>query len=895
MDAHTETIHTAQPSATAFQPVQILPAGARIGARYEIKRVLGMGGYAVVYAARDLELRTDVALKVLRSDRFSESALTRFRREASVAREAASPSLVRIYDIGGGDADSLFLTMELVDGESLRDRIHRGVLGVDECLRVAVGVLRGLSVLHSLGIVHRDMKPGNILLENNGGVKIADFGLARRFDSDETRATQTETIVGTFEYLAPEQALGLDADARTDLYSFGIVLYEMLTGSVPHQRASSLGTVIAHFSQEAPNVRDSRADVPAWLSLVLRRLLESNARYRYRSADEVLKDIEKQRAPKDLRKRRLKVVSSAMLLLLMAAAGAFGIRAYQLSRFERIVNDGNRGVIALDAAGRALWRKSGMYSGHNAIVARTDAGAPPRIVAIESGDRGVKPELRVFEAQSGKLLETRELPDPAFYFPEFSNQFGGNRLLIDDIDRDGLDDVVFSTVHTPYWPSLGFVYMGHSIVPLFAASGHHGPIAIVDVNGDGRKEVIVAGINNRMGWSVGLGAVDVPVPNAAGTQGIASTPDANHGEDASRDFLWYTILPPNVTIGSACKVDYGRRLISVAYPDGQRFEVGFDGFLVGSHAAPSVDRERERHAAYAEMRIANRASGGRNFADAKPAIQSAVDHARAANDRFLIAWIEQVQARIAVISGDVKGGTALFDRLTRESITPSEVCWEAARAFDGRGDLALAAEWYSRGLSLGTVGLAGRLKYEFAEGAVVALCQLGRWEDAQRVTYVHQRLRPPEGYYSDLLRGYIAWRQTGRPTAVAPSVNNEPDLERYWRLEFRAAEGESPRSVLDAIDSTRRSFSENTPLLDSLRAALLMKLGRNADAYSVARTAMSDALRESESDPITRAHLPIVRERLRRAASAAGRAAEVRASIAADPSVQTRATAAAQR
>src|SRR5262249_55222624 len=147
--------------------IRILDPGTCLDQRYEIRRVLGVGGYAVGYLAFDRELRREGGLKVLRAHRMAPGALKRLRRAAAGARDAASPRLVRIFDIGASDA-AVYLTMEVVEGESLRDRLKRGPLPVDEAVRLAAGILEGLRVLHSLGIVHRDIKPGNILLESGG-------------------------------------------------------------------------------------------------------------------------------------------------------------------------------------------------------------------------------------------------------------------------------------------------------------------------------------------------------------------------------------------------------------------------------------------------------------------------------------------------------------------------------------------------------------------------------------------------------------------------------------------------------------------------------------------------------------------------------------------------------
>src|SRR5688500_10445573 len=231
----TETV---SPETFPAESPRILAAGSEVGARYRIRSVLGMGGSSVVYSVDDRELRRSIALKMIRSDRAGGAALKRFRREVALARSARDERLIGVYDIGESP-EGLYFTMELVAGETLRARLDRGPLEIREVLRIAKEVLGALEALHRLGIVHRDLKPGNVLLTPGGAVKVADFGLARQWDSDESRATQTDGVVGTLEYLSPEQALGNDMDARRDLHPFGVVLFEMLTGRLPLPGRSS--------------------------------------------------------------------------------------------------------------------------------------------------------------------------------------------------------------------------------------------------------------------------------------------------------------------------------------------------------------------------------------------------------------------------------------------------------------------------------------------------------------------------------------------------------------------------------------------------------------------------------------------------------------------------------
>jgi serine/threonine-protein kinase len=201
---------------------------------------------------------------------------------------------VRVYDIGR-TAETIYLTMELVEGETLKARLNAGVLSIEDAQTIAKQILEALEELHRLGIVHRDVKPSNVLLGRDGTVKLADFGLAFRVDGSGTRVTRTDGLVGTVEYLSPEQALGERVDPRSDLYSVGVVLYEMLAGRLPHERESSLGTLLARLGERPPDVRLLRPETPPWLARAVSRLLERRRADRYANATAALSDLESQR------------------------------------------------------------------------------------------------------------------------------------------------------------------------------------------------------------------------------------------------------------------------------------------------------------------------------------------------------------------------------------------------------------------------------------------------------------------------------------------------------------------------------------------------------------------------------------------------------------------------
>lgn len=318
----TETVALCRPRAAAGDD---LPPGTVVAGRFEVQGLLGRGGYGVVYEARDRARGRVVALKVLRADRSSRGAAHRFRREAQLVRHLDHPRLVRVYDTGS-EGDRLYLTMERIRGESLEHRLRRGPLGVAEAVGVAVQLAEALEVLHRAGLVHRDVKPANVLLDTCGQLKLADFGLTRCAGDEAAGVTRAGNAVGTAAYMAPEEALGEPLDARTDLYALGVVLYEMLAGVPPHRGKTPLGTLLAHLQHPAPDVRRARPEVPAWLARVVSRLLARQPRDRHASArslrDDLLAGLVGQRgAPAPL--RRGATIAAALALAGCALAIAF--------------------------------------------------------------------------------------------------------------------------------------------------------------------------------------------------------------------------------------------------------------------------------------------------------------------------------------------------------------------------------------------------------------------------------------------------------------------------------------------------------------------------------------------------------------------------------------------
>jgi eukaryotic-like serine/threonine-protein kinase len=269
-----------------------------LGGRYELDGVVGRGGMAEVYRARDIRLDRVVAVKTLRDDLARDQTFqARFRREAQSAASLNHPSIVAVYDTGedsAGPAHVPYIVMEYVDGRTLRDllRDDRRLLP-ERALEITDGVLRALDYSHRNGIIHRDIKPGNVMLTRNGEVKVMDFGIARAVSDSQATMTQTAQVIGTAQYLSPEQARGERVDSRSDLYSTGCLLYELLTGRPPFLGDSPVAIAYQHV-RENP-VPPSRLDpeIPPWADSIVLKAMAKDPGQRYQSAADMRTDIQR--------------------------------------------------------------------------------------------------------------------------------------------------------------------------------------------------------------------------------------------------------------------------------------------------------------------------------------------------------------------------------------------------------------------------------------------------------------------------------------------------------------------------------------------------------------------------------------------------------------------------
>ena len=282
-----------------------LTSGARLGP-YEIVSPLGAGGMGEVYRARDTRLKREVAIKVL-PPAFSRDGdrLRRFEQEALATAALNHPNILAVFDIGtteiGADQGSPYVVSELLEGETLRERLRGGAIAVRKTLDYALQIAHGLAAAHEKGIIHRDLKPENLFLTKDGRVKILDFGLAKLTQAESgsqtslptlTHATEAGVVMGTAGYMSPEQVRGVAVDARSDIFSFGAILYEMLSGKRAFHGETAADTMSAILREEPPELNETNRNVSPALERMVQHCLEKNPEQRFHSASDIAFDLE---------------------------------------------------------------------------------------------------------------------------------------------------------------------------------------------------------------------------------------------------------------------------------------------------------------------------------------------------------------------------------------------------------------------------------------------------------------------------------------------------------------------------------------------------------------------------------------------------------------------------
>jgi serine/threonine-protein kinase len=272
------------------RPTSSQMIGTVLSGRYKLEAKLGSGGMSTVYLAKDGTLDRAVAVKVMHREMSEQpEQLERFRQEARAVAKLSHPNVVAVID-AGEDGGHPYIVFEYVEGETLKQRIARvGALDTQEALAYAIEIGRGLTVAHARNMVHRDIKPQNVLIDAEGRAKLTDFGISRQLEQDGM--TATGRVLGTTDYVAPEQAMGHPVDPRSDVYSLGVVLYEMLIGQVPFHADSQVGVAMKHVNEELPDVQQRRPEISAAAALVVERATAKDPAERYQEVGEMIDDL----------------------------------------------------------------------------------------------------------------------------------------------------------------------------------------------------------------------------------------------------------------------------------------------------------------------------------------------------------------------------------------------------------------------------------------------------------------------------------------------------------------------------------------------------------------------------------------------------------------------------
>lgn len=326
---------TSQPTATGIYAHMDLAPGTLLAGRFRIEALLGMGGMGVVYRAHDTALDVPVAVKLLRPELATRpDSFERFRQELLLARQVSSPHVVRIHDLAQHEGHWL-ISMDYVDGEGLDRRIDQGPLPLEEALRITRQIALGLQAAHARMVVHRDLKPANVLIDREGNTYISDFGVARSLASSgptlavavavavAVAGTGTGTVVGTPDYLSPEQARGDTVDTRSDLYTLGLIMHEMLTGMPAFQSATAAEAIAQRLVRAPPPVTRERPDLPDWVARLIERLLRPRPAHRLPNAAAVIQAIDRRAMPRDFRPHRRAWLVSVALLTAVGIAGTW--------------------------------------------------------------------------------------------------------------------------------------------------------------------------------------------------------------------------------------------------------------------------------------------------------------------------------------------------------------------------------------------------------------------------------------------------------------------------------------------------------------------------------------------------------------------------------------------
>ncbi|MBK9968480.1 MAG: serine/threonine protein kinase, partial [Holophagales bacterium] len=762
----------------AAPPSVAIPA---FPARFRADRLLGSGGQADVWLAHDLELDQSVAIKLFRPG-LDPVARERLRREVRIGREVSHPRLVRMFELIEV-GDRLGVAMEWVPGGTLADRLKQGPVAIDEAVLVAREILEATAYLHEKGVLHRDVKPSNILVEASGDVRLADFGLARPV-GEGADLTRTSVAVGTPGYMSPEQLRGQKPGPGSDLYGVGLVLFQLLTGRAAFVGSSEFEVARQHVSEAPRNPRELRAECPTWLATYVLRLLEKEPADRYPSAKQALAALEGQRAETSPRARRRRlaalvgvaaVLGAAVVVTRLATTRVAGATAV------RVAAAGNR-LFGTARDGREVF--SHRFGSPVAQVLEVDFGqyggavsvatAVPR--ALSGPDRFLPSEIAAVD-RKGRVLFRANVEDLIlswdFDFPKSVQPL----VHAFDLSGDGVPELVIVANQRTFYPAVVLVYWPEvrRWEPVIWSEGH-----VYEIHGEHREgagRLFYHAAANKLGWLGLAGSVRVGVPEA-------NVKTARRGLQLNGDVGIGGIEPVWATLFEEPAVGLNR---SGAEPDGSFALTGpatsfrFDRFgnpVPGPSAR--LDRSRDRIAMLESLYVLGHTSGPRSPGAVEASAQKMLTRFAPllAERPYRIAFAIVTSRALARV-GDVKAGAEVLRRAIEDGDGTVDVSWRLAHLEAVAGELATARRHIE---ALVAAGDSPRAAYD---GTLLLVRLLVETTDRKKMQELAPRILP--GTLAGVarerlvgvvhLRSHLLWDEVGPEDLTAESSAHLPEGE----------------------------------------------------------------------------------------------------------------------
>lgn len=816
--------------------------------RWRLESRIGRGGQAEVWLARDAELDQFVAIKVFRAE-LTATQRERLRREVTLGRTLQHPGLVRVFELIDG-GDRLAVAMEWVPEGSLAQRLESGRLPVDEVVRVAEQVLEVLAYLHLNNVVHRDVKPSNLLVDSGGRIRLADLGLARPLD-DDRGLTRTLAAVGTPAYMSPEQIRGEAPAPAADLYGLGVTLYQLVTGELPFSGTSEYDVANKHLTEPVVDPRRLQPGCPAWLAGFILRLLEKSPRDRFAGATSALDALRRRRAWLSPRAwRRAAIVAGVVVVVV--GSGTAALVASRSNREVVQVTSSRDTISALDAHGRVLWSRRFDGAEPFATVGDVVGDRRPEVVVGVHGTGGqpaATRDLVVLDKEGSELLATasgRALTEEPFR--EFADRTNGATPLLLDLTGDGLPEIVWSNHHAMWYPSVLGVWDARSSNPPWQVLVNSGTVEQVrggDLDGDGRRELVALVMNNPMGWQQALVILKyVVVPGV--TQAAAGSPDQLLGwkyRISWRQRAVVAYVPLGAAGGGAGVISAGRDGIEVRRRDNDLVRLDADGNPDGSPLHGMGGAPRERY--WDELALLCLGLETRE----RPATDAAALRARNADvmaerpmrlaTALLVARSLARAGNHPAAIGELEGEVAVQPAERDLHLRLGEYLSIAGASERGMAELRRAA----------AVGTVGRTPLD----ALAALAMVASATGSR--AGVDQALASLHGVTSDdtslapafeALWSFCRGRWDDPALAPGPAVPDLPEVDvlREWASLERGSDAIAGASRAEALAAN----PEVRALAHVLQAHALVRAGRAAEAQGVAAAAIEPLTRRSRTD-----------------------------------------------